>query len=421
MVVDCTPVFESTGLPLDPFWEGSGGKQEKMHNIHYYPAKFPPFIFSKALSRAREKGIKVNTVADIFCGCGTTALEAKTEGVGFWGCDINPVATLIARVKSNSYQSCRLERYFGKIVEKYHLPLTEVPEYYRENARLDYWFSKKTIVELYALLHSIESTVPQGKYRDFFICAFSNILKPTSRWLTKSIKPQVDPSKKPSDVMETYKKQVKSMCQAAQGLKFPNDASSSIETANFLEIDPKKHLADLVVTSPPYVTSYEYADIHQLSAIWLRYSEDYRALRKGSIGSVYEVNISQDEIDALNDYGRTVYSRMLKKDRKQAQSIAKYFCDIKRTTKRTYRLLKPHGLAIFVIGNTSYRGIKIDNAKFLSQCLHDAGFPDVSLSKRIIRGKILSPYRDSKGRFSSNHKHRKVYRYEYVVTAEKVE
>ena len=26
---------------------------------------------------------------------------------------------------------------------------------------------------------------------------------------------------------------------------------------------------DLIVTSPPYVTSYEYADLHQLSSLWL--------------------------------------------------------------------------------------------------------------------------------------------------------
>jgi hypothetical protein len=27
----------------------------------------------------------------------------------------------------------------------------------------------------------------------------------------------------------------------------------------------------LVITSPPYVTSYEYADLHQLTSIWLGY------------------------------------------------------------------------------------------------------------------------------------------------------
>ena len=31
---------------------------------------------------------------------------------------------------------------------------------------------------------------------------------------------------------------------------------------------------DLVITSSPYVTSYEYADIHQLSTIWLDLADD---------------------------------------------------------------------------------------------------------------------------------------------------
>ena len=51
---------------------------------------------------AEEKGMEVKTVADVFCGCGTTAVEAKKNGKDFWGCDINPVATLIAQVKNET-------------------------------------------------------------------------------------------------------------------------------------------------------------------------------------------------------------------------------------------------------------------------------------------------------------------------------
>lgn len=37
-----------------------------MHSIHAYPAKFPPFITTKALQYANQQGIEVHTVADIF-------------------------------------------------------------------------------------------------------------------------------------------------------------------------------------------------------------------------------------------------------------------------------------------------------------------------------------------------------------------
>lgn len=51
-------------------------------------------------------------------------------------------------------------------------------------------------------------------YRKFFLCAFSNILKSCSRWLTKSIKPQIDPKKQPKDVLSSYIYQVNMMRKA---------------------------------------------------------------------------------------------------------------------------------------------------------------------------------------------------------------
>ncbi|MDR0932038.1 MAG: hypothetical protein LBM70_03350 [Victivallales bacterium] len=46
-----------------------------MHRIHAYPAKFPAFITTKAISYALENGLAPKRIADIFCGCGTVAFE----------------------------------------------------------------------------------------------------------------------------------------------------------------------------------------------------------------------------------------------------------------------------------------------------------------------------------------------------------
>ena len=46
----------------------------------------------------------------------------------------------------------------------------------------------------------------------------------------------------------------------------------------------------LIITSPPYVTSYEYADLHQLTAIWLRYTEKLSEFRTKFIGSLQKKN-----------------------------------------------------------------------------------------------------------------------------------
>ena len=93
-------------VKLDKSWnfESKGRKELLMHRIHTYPAKFPYFFLEKALNYYHTvKSSKHNIrIADIFSGCGTLALEAKKGNLDFWGCDINPVATLIAKVKSET-------------------------------------------------------------------------------------------------------------------------------------------------------------------------------------------------------------------------------------------------------------------------------------------------------------------------------
>ncbi|MDH6535056.1 hypothetical protein D0T51_11810 [Parabacteroides sp. 52] len=199
-------------IPLDPFWNTGDGKECKMHRIHAYPAKFPAFITTKAIEFVKKRGVDVRLVADIFCGCGTVAHETKKNGLCFWGCDINPVATLIAETKSHIYNDEVLKCYTEAILNSFSSSYIEDCEIENVNSRIKYWFKTEQIKDLLILKKIIFSTVADDKYYlNFFLCAFSNILKATSVWLTKSIKPQVDPHKTPANVINSFVKQVSMM------------------------------------------------------------------------------------------------------------------------------------------------------------------------------------------------------------------
>ena len=277
-------------IPIDSFWNIGEEKEQNMHHIHAYPAKFPAFITTKALDYAKSNNFIPKKIGDIFCGCGTTAYEARRNNIDFWGCDINPVATLIARVKSSSYQKGRLKKYYDSIlngIEK----TDNYTTYSSANERLKYWYSQTQYDDLSRLKKTILTQLPhESKYQAFFLCAFSNILKPASKWLTKSIKPQVDPNKKPQKVLVLFKKQCEFMMKAYSENKTSNKAVIDIHTNNLLFENAKSRNIDMIITSPPYVTSYEYADLHQLSMLWLDYTDDYRKFRKGTIGSDYGYN-----------------------------------------------------------------------------------------------------------------------------------
>ena len=79
------------------------------------------------------------------------------------------------------------------------------------------------------------------------------------------------------------------------------------------------------------------------------------------------------------------------------------------------KMLKNNGMILMVIGNTEYKGVRIDNAKHLLESMQNSGFKNLEITKRKITGKILTPYRDAAGRFSSNNNEREVYAEEFIV------
>ena len=84
-------------------------------------------------------------------------------------------------------------------------------------------------------------------------------------------------------------------------------------------------------------------------------------------------------------------------------------------------MLNNKGFAFFVIGDTEYKGNKILNSKHLVESLYSAGFSEIRISKRQITKKILTPYRDEKGRFSRDSNSRQVYHEEYIIVGKKDE
>lgn len=414
--------FNHDLIPHDSYWDSGEVQELKIHRIHAYPAKFPSFITTKAIAYTqKESNQNLNRLADIFCGCGTSAYEAKRNGIAFWGCDINPVATLIAKTKSNQYNQQWIDKYHLQILKHLESASCELRVSKDANDRIDYWFSLAQKKELSKILNAINEVVPgKSKYHDFFCCAFSNILKGCSKWLQKSIKPQIDPNKEPVKPMMAFSKQVEIMKMACIEAGSLDNSEVSIANTNFLDVHTESvEKVDLIVTSPPYVTSYEYADLHQLSSLWLGYTDDYRKLRNGSIGSTqHDFNFSR-ESKRLNSTASKIVFNLYTKDKSTAKSVAKYYLDMQKVAEKCAGLLTDDGNAFFVIGNTKYKDVYIDNAKHLTESLLASGFASVSIAKRKISNKILTPYRDNNGRFTNDKSGQKVYSDEYVLIAKK--
>jgi methylase of polypeptide subunit release factors len=409
-----------SSAPLSPDWGHAPHPEPKIHSIHVYPAKFPAFILQKAIDYAALKGVEVKRVGDIFCGSGTIACEARTRNLEFWGCDISPIATLIARAKGTRPDLQQFEAGASRIADLFDKASPEPALSQAAIARLRPWFTPKQFGDLAKLRNAIELETCEGhETRMLFDCAFSAIVKPASQWRARSMKPSMDLTKKPASVLQAFQRQCRLMTVAWSEAVQWSAPSCEIIRGDVNEVQQPSSPVDLIITSPPYATSYEYADLHQLSALWLNYADDHRLLRRGVIGTASRRSSLSFAMRHLNAVGMQIVFSLFDKDRALAEALATYFLDMQKVVRRCREFLAPDGICVFVVGNTQFKGVRIDNANHMVESLIDAGFGDIRVLRRPVTNKLNTPYRLPNGRLSSTPTSMGIYAEEYIVMAQR--
>jgi DNA modification methylase len=410
-------------IPVSPEWcfKNVRSVEQWTHGYHRYPAKFLPNLVKKLIEEYTEKD---DLVADFFAGCGTTLVEAKVHGRKSIGVDINPVAELITKAKINAIEPKLLEDRFTELIEMFEDFQIEDYLEIEVHQRIDYWFSiehKTKIAFLYERILAIQ----EDTVKDFLLVGLSHILKNSSKWLQSSTKPQIDPNKNPTDPFLAFKAHAKKM------MKKNAEFYTQLSTENHLGTDCTIKLEDArkttmesdsvsaIITSPPYVTSYEYADIHQLTGYWFEYITDLFGFRKNFIGTFYSQ--SQDTITNSN-LGQEIVNELLIVDNRTAKEVANYFRDMEAVGVEMHRVLKKDGHACLVIGDTTFKGVKIKSAEVFSETLQNLGFEMVDVIKRSIPHKLMPTIRDKQtGKFTKleSINSKLVYPEEYILIAKK--
>lgn len=391
------------------------------HGYHRYPAKFLPNLVKKIIEDYTTPN---DLVADFFAGCGTTLVEAKVHGRRSIGVDINPVAELITKVKIRPIEPVRLEKRFEAIVNSFANYKSKDYKEVEVHDKIDYWFSKKNKAKIAFLYERILAT-RNREQREFFLVALSHILKNCSRWLQSSTKPQIDPDKNPSDPFSSFKTHTKMM------LKRNKEFYDQLSKDNYLRTECEIRLEDArsttlasnsvgaIITSPPYVTSYEYADIHQLTGYWYEYITDLQGFRKNFIGTFYSLNQNTESVSPL---ANEIVAKLLKKHKRTAKEVANYFNDMRAVAEEMHRVLRNDGHVCLVIGNTTFKNVKVKSAEVFAEVLGSLGFEIIDIIKRSIPHKLIPTIRDKKsGRFSKlkNKDSKLVYPEEYILIAKK--
>lgn len=430
-------------IPIDYSWSFSNKTQKDTayitHSYYTYPAKFIPQLASRLI---KEYSKPLDLVLDPFMGSGTTMVEALVHNRHCIGTDINEIAYLVAKVKTTPLDIARLKQEFSALSlalsnDKTHslfaqnkslkeLKLRKNENLLPKNERIDYWFKPKQKDELNVILACILD-IENKDIQDFYLVAFAQILKTCSIWLQKSIKPTRDLHKKEVDCYALFLAQAKKMIKKHEQFNQMLNENILKNASKYLKVlcGDSRHLplqdneVSLIVTSPPYVTSYEYADLHQLPSLWLGFLDNLSEFRKKFIGSSFKER--ETLLTSANLQSKIAQNIIAQLKEKKAQEVQNYYADMLESFAEMYRVLKPKAKACIVIGNTEFGGVEILNAEVFAEQMQNIGFKMCNIIHREIPSKMLPSTRDSKtGRFAKTQNTDKlVYPTEYILIMEK--
>lgn len=417
--------FDNIEVSHEWAFENVRSTEQWTHGYHRYPAKFLPNVVKKIIEDFAPGS---NVIADLFAGCGTTLVEAKAHGKKSIGTDINPVAQLITKVKTTPIEPVALQQSYDALIGLFDGYVENDYINIQKHDRIDYWFFPSEKAKFAFLFETVNNAPFDNATKEFFYVCISHILKNCSRWLQSSTKPQIDPKKgeKIPDPFEEFKRHCQKMIKSNRTFYEELEATGNLNVECNIILEDARHTSiqsgsvDVIITSPPYVTSYEYADIHQLTGYWMDYIPNLQDFRKQFIGTSYSGNTSMDVPGSA--LGQEIVNELAKKSKHIACDVAQYFNDMQEVSKEMVRILAQDGQACIVIGNTKIKDVHIKSAEVFYDFLQSAGLQEVAVIKRSIPHKLMPTLRDSvTGKFSKldNPNCKKVYPNEYVIIMQK--
>lgn len=355
-----------------------------------------------------------DVVLDPMCGSGTTLVEAGLCGRAPWGADIDPLARLLAQVKSTLLEPSLILAAAAEVEVRLSEPNLDA-SWRPDLPGLSRWFRADVAADLARLRLAIQGTTVGDDVRRLLWVLYSSLIVArtsvaNARDLAHSrhhyraweTAPDVggrflSQTRRAARLMGEYQQRLTaSGYPAPQPLLVGSDARD-------LAIPPGS--VGMIFTSPPYCTALDYTRAHSFSVAWLAdvlatSSDDYRTLARRYIGSerapMAEANLTQPlpptsghplvdaAVTALSDHPT------------RAWIVARYFRDMAAVLKECARVLKSGGHAVLVVCPSNIRKVRIPTHEVfaaLAPAVTDGALQLVALHERTIHDRRrVMPY-----------------------------
>jgi DNA modification methylase len=397
------------------------------HNLHSFPAKFPPQLPRKFIDGLTQPG---DVVLDPMAGSGTTVVEAMVAGRHGVGFDIDPLALLLTRVKVTPLAVHDAARAGREVLEKASRAVANdrdqveraLDQQWDRKTRefVDYWFAPDTQVELWALSHEIGKVTDPG-VRAFLELTLSSVIITKSGGVSLALdlghtrphraKRVLDASRRPlsqenpANVSASRLRILTKIVRPALGefrLRLRSNLKSLVATAwhdsdsvaacaDAQSLPLADSSVDLIVTSPPYASNaIDYMRAHKFSLVWMGHGIEELGRKRGEyIGGE---SITGVDFEPLPPSVAQVIAEIDAEDERKALVLRRYYSEMTRTLREMLRVLKPGRAAVVVVGTSTMRGRDTQTQVCLAEIGRALGLQVAGIrERRLDRNRRMMP------------------------------
>ncbi|MER9372022.1 class I SAM-dependent methyltransferase [Mesorhizobium sp. M0491] len=319
-------------------------------------------------------------------GSGTVIRHALELGHSAIGFDLDPLAILMSRVWTTRVADTDIGEEFRllKITIAALGDAVPVLSWQRDAETvkfLEYWFHGKQRSELTKIAYAIDerSRALRSPERlaalDAIKVAFSRIIITKEQCAslardTSHSRPHRVATESAYEVMPNFERSVAQLRKRLTENPAPGNATVRRGDARSLDIEDGS--IDAVVTSPPYLNAIDYMRGHRMSLVWLGHSiPELRSVRSASIGAERSADKHHhaEDVESLVKSMRGVTPLAGRME----GVLVRYALDLLGMTSEVARVLRPGGIATFVIGNSCIKGIFVNNAEGVARSVQSAG------------------------------------------------
>jgi len=360
-------------------------------SVHPFPARMAPELAVEAL-----EGLPAGTrILDPLCGSGTVLRRAAEQGLPSLGTDIDPLAVKMARVWSTVLEAHAVLHDAEQVLRRARCALkrnddVSLPWQDAETVRyIRYWFGDSQRRQLHYLAAELAKFCGRTKTALEVALSRTIITKDRGASLARDVshsRPHRVSLDSDFDVFSAFSR---SVLQLTKRLR-PDliRKSANVELGDFRELGGiADQSVDCVITSPPYLNAIDYMRGHRLALVWLGYSvKETTAIRASAVGAERAVP------EGVADPCRYVTAGLPGLQKRHLGWIRRYQQDAGAGIAQCSRVLPSKGgLIVIVVGNSTIRGTRVDNAGIYADWLTHYGFSVRARTRLIPSGNRYLP------------------------------